>query len=72
MCDFCKNLKSLEGSPVVIGTHFSCEGCTNLKTLKGAPKEVHGDFDYSSCGGDFSEMDVEKVCKVSGRIITIE
>ena len=69
-CDNCKNLKSLEGAPIVIGTHFSCEDCTNLKTLKGAPKEVNGDFNCSSCGKKFSKIDVEKICKVGGHIIT--
>ena len=36
-CSNCYNLKSLEGSPKVVGRDFYCNGCENLKSLKGGP-----------------------------------
>ena len=42
-----ETLKSLEGSPEIIGQDFICSDC-NLETLEGGPKEVKGFFNCSN------------------------
>ena len=57
------NLVSLEGSPEEVWFGFLCQS-NNLKDLKGAPKKVGGDFYCDSNSTQFTEDDVNKVCRV--------
>ena len=45
ICNNCKNLTTLEGTPLVC-KRFFCENCKNLTSLKGAPKKCK----YFCCG----------------------
>lgn len=40
LCNDCKNLKSLEGSPKKVSGTFACNDCDSLTNLIGAPEEV--------------------------------
>ena len=51
VCQYCNNLKSLEGAPKKVGGIFVCQCCNNLKTLKGAPDYVRRDFYCTGCVG---------------------
>lgn len=42
-------LKSLLGSPILVGGDFNCGGCNSLTTLDGGPKNVIGSYDCSYC-----------------------
>jgi hypothetical protein len=67
-CNFCPKLESLEDSPMKVGGGISCTDCKSLKSLKGCPQEVGGDFHCRFCGQKFTKDDVEKYCKVKGKI----
>ena len=64
----CPKLESLEGCPEEVGWDFSCSGCSKLTSLEGCPKKVGWDFYCYNCGKQFTENDVEKYCKVTGKI----
>jgi len=66
MVDYCK-LHSLRGCPKKVRGYFSCEG-NDLHSLDGAPEIVQGDFFCRDNPGQFTKADVEKVCKVGGKI----
>ena len=66
MIDFCE-MEDLRGCPYVCKGYFSCEN-NNLHSLDGAPKEVYGDFFCRDNPGQFTKADVEKICKVHGKI----
>ena len=65
-CDGNK-LTSLEGSPKMVGGNFFCDG-NNLTSLKYAPQTVGGDFICTNNKKRFTEEEVKKVCRVSGKI----
>ena len=44
VCNKCKNLKSLEGSPKKVNTYFSCNYCDSLTNLVGSPEEANNFF----------------------------
>ena len=48
-CSCCKNLRTLEGAPEIVGGTFDCSWCEKLETLKGAPKEIGGTFNCTWC-----------------------
>lgn len=48
-CEFCQELKSLEGAPQYIGNGFSCSSCKKLTSLKGLPSVINGDLDCTHC-----------------------
>ena len=63
-----KNLTSLKNCPDKVGGQFSCSGCSALESLEGCPKKVGSKFYCRKCKRQFTEEDVEKVCKVRGKI----
>ena len=66
-----KNITSLTNGLFEFGKvsgYFDCSYNDSLKDLKGAPREVSGDFYCSTCGTQFTEEDVRKVCNVKGAI----
>lgn len=48
-CNYCENLKNLEGAPKEVGWDFNCDYCEKLISLKGAPEKINGDFYCSNC-----------------------
>lgn len=60
ICAHCKNLKTLEGVPEVVGNSFSCSYCTNLASLEDAPLNVNS-FWCTSCDSITSLKGVPKV-----------
>ncbi len=48
-CNYCENLKNLEGAPKEVGWDFNCNYCEKLISLKGAPEKIDGDFYCSNC-----------------------
>ena len=48
-CNYCKNLKTLEGAPKKTGGCFDCGRCDKLTSLEGAPKNVGGYFYCGDC-----------------------
>ncbi len=60
-------LTSLKGSPKIVEGDFNCFN-NKLTSLEGAPKEVNGDFYCYNNIVQFTTEDVQKVCKVSGKI----
>ena len=60
-------LEYLSGLPKVCNEYFSCEG-NKLSSLEGCPEIVKGDFFCRGNPGKFTKADVEKVCKVGGKI----
>ena len=50
-CNYCKNLKTLEGAPKIVGESFYCDRCVNLKSLEGAPEKVGRSFGCCGCSG---------------------
>lgn len=69
VCYSCDSLISLKGAPKKVLGYLDCSNCKSLKTLKGAPKEVGEYFDCTKCGNKFDITEIEKICKVKGRII---
>ena len=65
---YTNNLTSLEGAPKEVGGSFYCYYNNYLTSLEGAPKEVGGNFDCFSNKTKFTKEDIEKVCKVRGKI----
>lgn len=62
------NLKDLKGSPEKVRGFFDCS-FNDLTTLEGAPKKVEKDF-YCMCNNtQFTEEDVDRVCKVKDKIV---
>ena len=49
-CNYCKNLKTLEGAPKKTGKYFDCGRCDKLTSIKGAPEKVGGYFYCGDCG----------------------
>lgn len=47
-CNYCNNLKNLEGSPKDVGG-FVCSYCQSLKTIKGVPEIIKGPFLCAKC-----------------------
>jgi len=45
----CKFLKSLMGSPRIVGTFFDCTHCSSLTTLAGAPEKIGTKFWHEFC-----------------------
>ena len=64
------NLEDLKGAPKVVGGYFSCKN-NNLTSLKGAPRVVGGNFWCTYNTAQFSEDDVNKVCKVESKSIWV-
>lgn len=60
-------LISLQGAPKSIGIDFSCSH-NELTSLQNAPESVGGDFYCSDNRKQFTEQDVQAVCKVRGKI----
>ena len=66
----CNEIKDLKGAPKVVGGYFHC-GDNNLTSLKGSPKVVGGNFICRNNTAQFSEEDVNKVCKVESKSIWV-
>ena len=49
VCQYCNNLKTLEGAPKIVDESFYCDRCVNLKSLKGAPEKVGSWFSCNKC-----------------------
>lgn len=63
------NLKNLKGSPEIIGGKFICNN-NELISLEGCPKEVGGNFIcIGQMHSNFTEQDIRKICKVSGKVV---
>ena len=58
------NLTSLKNCPDYVGKDFSCSFGDVLDSLEGCPKEVKGDFWCRSCKREFTEEEVQSLCKV--------
>ncbi len=67
---YCDNneLVSLKGSPIKVGGDFNCSS-NNLNSLDKCPKEVKGSFYCKKNNKKFMPDDINKECKVSGKII---
>jgi hypothetical protein len=63
-------LYSLKGCPEKVVGDFDCS-YNRLISLEGCPKEVTGNFYcyYSSDTKYFTREDIERLCKVGGRIV---
>lgn len=48
-CDYCRSLKSLKGSPRIVGKNFDCSYCPSLETINDAPEEVGLSFSCNNC-----------------------
>ena len=62
------NLTSLTNCPDKVGGQFSCSGCSALESLEGCPKEVGMDFYCRKCKRQFTEEEIQSLCKVKGKI----
>ena len=67
MCRKNNKLKSLEGCPKIITGTFLCIECDNIKSLDGFPKRA-GEVYFLCCGKNFTEDEIQKVCKVKDKI----
>ena len=63
-CSWCKNLKTLEGSPKEVGGGVYCSFCTKLESLEGSPEKVGGFFDCSECDNLKTLKGAPKKCKI--------
>ena len=65
-----KNLKSLKNCPSKVRKWFSCSNCPQLDSLEGCPKEVKNyNFWCYNCKREFTEEEVQSLCKVKGDIV---
>ena len=60
----CKNLISLKNCPYCVYGEFDCSNCSKLDSLEGCPKTVLLSFQCNGCKREFTEEEVQSLCKV--------
>ena len=63
-----KSLPDMIGCPRVIEGDFIVSN-NKINNLNGSPEEVYGDYNIKGNQKNFTKEEIQKVCKVGGRII---